>query len=204
MLSSSDATITLTNKTIDCDGTGNVISNINANELDPVSGTWSGPKEIDVALSPPATYPYIALNDAGQAACVYAQFHTDTGYHTYVSLLRSESPVGTVLVDYYSAASVASLPANAAAVTHRKLEPLRGEKTHIHYGLPAAGAVSVRIYNLQGELARTLVNGYQDPGTYDLDWAGENDSGARVASGVYVIQVKTPTLTDLQKVVVIK
>lgn len=32
-----DTADTLTNKTIDCDGTGNVISNVNANELDPIT-----------------------------------------------------------------------------------------------------------------------------------------------------------------------
>ena len=32
-------TVTLTNKTIDADGTGNVISNINGDELDPIAGT---------------------------------------------------------------------------------------------------------------------------------------------------------------------
>jgi len=31
--------VTLTNKTIDADGTGNVISNINGDELDPIAGT---------------------------------------------------------------------------------------------------------------------------------------------------------------------
>lgn len=32
-----DTSDTLTNKTLDCDGTGNVVSNVNANELDPIT-----------------------------------------------------------------------------------------------------------------------------------------------------------------------
>jgi hypothetical protein len=49
-----DTTDTLTNKTFDCDGTGNILSNVNANELDPIaigSGAYGVPFVITYTLS---------------------------------------------------------------------------------------------------------------------------------------------------------
>ena len=63
-------------------------------------------------------------------------------------------------------------------------------QTTIQYAIPGqtGGAVPVtlRIYNLQGQLVRTLVDEQKSPGRYHAIWDGKNGAGARVSSGVYV------------------
>lgn len=61
--------------------------------------------------------------------------------------------------------------------------------TMIHYGLPStvSGEVEIRIYNVAGELVRTLNDGARTGGAhYYTEWDGKNEAGKKVASGVYI------------------
>jgi flagellar hook assembly protein FlgD len=53
----------------------------------------------------------------------------------------------------------------------------------------------IRIYNVKGQLVKTLELGYQPAGIYThriraAYWDGKNEEGARVASGVYFYQLR--------------
>lgn len=52
--------------------------------------------------------------------------------------------------------------------------------TKIVYTLPAAGTVEMKIYNIQGQLVATPVNGYQEAGLKELPFSGNS-----LRSGVY-------------------
>jgi hypothetical protein len=59
--------------------------------------------------------------------------------------------------------------------------------TSIEFELPTAATVSIRVYNVMGQLVRTLVDGQmKEAGRHGVVWDGRNASGARVASGTYV------------------
>jgi hypothetical protein len=59
-------------------------------------------------------------------------------------------------------------------------------KTRIAYVLPAAGRLAVKIYDLRGRLVKTLLDG-EVAQSGSAIWWGEDDHGATVASGVYVV-----------------
>jgi hypothetical protein len=61
--------------------------------------------------------------------------------------------------------------------------------TTIEYELPAAGNVEIRIFNVNGQLVRTLVSDHRSPGRHAALWDGTNAFGVTVASGLYVYQV---------------
>ena len=46
-------------------------------------------------------------------------------------------------------------------------------------------AVTLKVYNVLGELVRTLVNEEQGPGWYRVIWDGKDSLGKEVSSGVY-------------------
>ncbi len=71
-------------------------------------------------------------------------------------------------------------------------------ETSISYGLPTATKVSIRVYNIMGQLVRTLVDDYQAAGTHEVVWNGTTDSGSKVASGIYFYRFET---ADFQKTV---
>jgi flagellar hook assembly protein FlgD len=78
-------------------------------------------------------------------------------------------------------------------------------QTKIVFTLPERGHVTVKIYNLRGELVRVLVDEVRESGlTHTVIWDGTNRRGAEVASGVYFYEVKSGGLTRVEKMALIK
>lgn len=63
--------------------------------------------------------------------------------------------------------------------------------TMIRYYLPAQSRISLVIYNVLGHEVRKLVQGSQNAGIYRVQWDGRDNQGRAVASGVYMIRLKT-------------
>ena len=77
--------------------------------------------------------------------------------------------------------------------------------TTIRYDVPApGGSVSVIVYNVRGQRVATLVNSYKQPGYHRLTWDGANDRGAKVASGVYFVQMRATGYLQTKKLVLLK
>jgi M6 family metalloprotease-like protein len=57
--------------------------------------------------------------------------------------------------------------------------------TMISYQLSQASFISLKIYDIAGELVTTLVNESQNAGMYHVYWNGQDSYGRRVSSGVY-------------------
>lgn len=77
-------------------------------------------------------------------------------------------------------------------------------QTTIEYDIPEDCHVTLKIYNMAGELVRTLVNEYQTAGHYSVIWHGDNDQGEEVASGVYFYQLQAGNRVATRKMVVLK
>ena len=77
-------------------------------------------------------------------------------------------------------------------------------ETAIKYTIPAAGKVSLKIYNLLGQLVKTLVDDRQIAATYLAKWDGTADNGSKVASGVYIYQLKSKNISLSKKMLLIK
>ena len=182
---------------------------IYANEYIPDTG-WQGADLIDAGIGNYASDPQIAINDSGKAFCVFRE-QDGSNFRIYANSYITEIPHGSVQVDYYKLStpdptpgSTPAITAAAVEITNRRIEPLKGGQINLRLVLAQAGRVRLKIYNLQGELVKILKDQDYDPGTYLLEWGGENDTGAIVASGVYIIHVQAPEITKIRKVVVIK
>ena len=57
--------------------------------------------------------------------------------------------------------------------------------TTIEYSIPVYSEVSVKVYSLLGQTIATLVEQEQSAGKYSLNWGATDDSGKKVASGIY-------------------
>ncbi|MBU8923226.1 MAG: T9SS type A sorting domain-containing protein, partial [Bacteroidales bacterium] len=76
--------------------------------------------------------------------------------------------------------------------------------TEISYVLPAAGSVLLEVYDVAGRRIKTLVDGVQPPGRYSADWTGHNETGGRVASGVYFYRLRTGKKVLTRKMVLLR
>jgi len=63
-------------------------------------------------------------------------------------------------------------------------------QTQISYRLANAGQVELQVFDIAGRLVRTLVTGRQPAGIHSLSWAGKDDQGQRLASGVYFYRLR--------------
>ncbi len=71
--------------------------------------------------------------------------------------------------------------------------------TTIQFDLIEAGNVSLNIYNSAGQLVRTLVSGDFVPGAHKVVWDARDNSGQRVASGLYLYMIKVGQQFTAQK-----
>jgi flagellar hook assembly protein FlgD len=74
----------------------------------------------------------------------------------------------------------------------------------ISYQITTPGNVRLKVYNIAGQLVKTLVNGGQEPGVYDIVWSGLDDQGRRVASGVYFCRLETDDQSAIKKMTILR
>jgi hypothetical protein len=69
--------------------------------------------------------------------------------------------------------------------------------TQIDFSLNKSGYTTLKIFNVKGELIRTLVDGYKRRGDYSVLWDGKNKDGKEVRSGIYLyrLQVENHCIT---------
>jgi hypothetical protein len=60
------------------------------------------------------------------------------------------------------------------------------QQTAISYQLPQAGQVNLKIYNIAGQVVKTIVSGQQNAGAHSVTWDGKDENGKQAAAGVYV------------------
>ncbi len=71
--------------------------------------------------------------------------------------------------------------------------------TNIKYSIPADGNVTLKVYDVLGNEVSTLVNEFQQAGTFDVTFTGSS-----LASGVYYYQLTTGDLTATKKLMLTK
>ncbi len=76
--------------------------------------------------------------------------------------------------------------------------------TTISYQLPRAGQIKLNIYNIAGQLVKTLVTGEQPAGSYTLRWDRKDNNNKQVSAGVYIYRLSTGNNTQSRKMLVLK
>jgi len=76
------------------------------------------------------------------------------------------------------------------------------QATTLRFGLPAAGAVRLAVFDVSGRSVRTLVNGVLPAAEHVFSWDRRDDSGHAVAAGVYLYRLETEGQTITRKLVV--
>ena len=76
--------------------------------------------------------------------------------------------------------------------------------TTIPFDLATQGRVSLQIFDAQGRLVRTLCDEVMPEGTHEALWDGRDNSGSRVATGVYFVRFTSGNYQLTKKLVMVR
>ncbi|MEO0072292.1 MAG: FlgD immunoglobulin-like domain containing protein, partial [candidate division WOR-3 bacterium] len=74
----------------------------------------------------------------------------------------------------------------------------------VRYGLAKSGLVRLVVYDASGRRIKTLVHGMKDTGIYEVLWDGRDETGKRVAEGIYFYNLETPNYKETKKLIYTK
>lgn len=81
--------------------------------------------------------------------------------------------------------------------------PWRGETT-LRFLLPRAATVELAVFDANGRLVRTLLDGVVEGGPHEVRWDGRDEAAHPVSSGVYFARLKADGRRILRQVVVVR
>ena len=77
--------------------------------------------------------------------------------------------------------------------------------TTIKYALPEASFVKLEIYNVVGQVVRTLVADHKNAGRYVVQWDASNESGHSLSSGIYFYRLQAGSeFLEVKKMLLLK
>ena len=77
-------------------------------------------------------------------------------------------------------------------------------ETTISYSVKEPGRVKMEVYNIRGQLVRTLVDEEQTTGHYKLIFDSRDDRGRSISSGVYLLRMLAPGYQKTRKLMLMK
>ncbi len=74
----------------------------------------------------------------------------------------------------------------------------------INYVAEESGNIKLRIFNIRGELVKSLMDGYVKKGSGSKKWYGLTNTGHYAASGTYFVNIQINGSEDTEKIIIIK
>ncbi|MFC2121910.1 SUMF1/EgtB/PvdO family nonheme iron enzyme, partial [Bacteroidota bacterium] len=76
--------------------------------------------------------------------------------------------------------------------------------TTIEYQVTDYSMVSLKIYDLQGKVVKTLINNYETPGRKTIVWNGTDNSGNQLVSGIFLILIQIDGVITTKQLILTK
>jgi len=94
-------------------------------------------------------------------------------------------------------------PVVATVLNDNYPNPFNPETT-ISYSVKEASPVTIEIYNVKGQLVKTLVNDTKEAGNHTVTWRGVDNNNRPVASGVYYYKMSAGKYSSTKKMILMK
>ena len=78
------------------------------------------------------------------------------------------------------------------------------EKTTFTFDIPEPTRVEINIYDVLGRQVQTIVAKEFSPGQYQASWQGTDRAGNVLATGIYLVEMKTINFHSIKKIIMIK
>lgn len=130
----------------------------------------------------------------------------DKEYDATASTLRSDKAIKFTTEPPFVMVTVDENNGNKPKATYLEQNfpnPFRSQ-TQINYSIPQTATVRLEVYNINGELVKTLQSGQKPAGKYSVVWNGMNSSGNHVNSGIYFYRLQTDQLIETRRLLLLK
>jgi hypothetical protein len=111
---------------------------------------------------------------------------------------------GSAFIDVSSANAEVIIPQMQTALLPNYPNPFNPSTTLSFSLSEPTQTVSLEIYNLKGQLIKSLVSADLPAGRHTASWNGIDNNGQAVSSGIYFSRLHTPTFTQTRKMLLSK
>ena len=179
----------------------------------PIDGVATAIAEFLDPSGTPGMYAYAAgtYNNVAGSEIIFFPI----GFHHWYTPAKVEAPLQSralaledILVKFGESPSTSGTGVGAtprvAFATGNYPNPFNPSTT-VKYSTPFAGKLSIKVYNVRGELVKTLVErDVLANTTGQVVWNGDDNNGNPVASGVYFAQTRVGSNETMQKMALLK
>ncbi|MGD9898676.1 MAG: choice-of-anchor D domain-containing protein [Calditrichaceae bacterium] len=146
---------------------------------------FSGTTEITVdPVNLPEYYEWILVSPESKIIYPNGIIQTDRPEKNYRLVVGTKSYLDGATADFLE------LPVNFK-LSQNYPNPFNPE-TSIRYEMPGEGMVSVDIYDILGRRVKNIyANEFKEAGYHKIIWDGSNNTGQKVASGIYFLHLKS-------------
>jgi hypothetical protein len=169
----------------------------------------------------PKFYPFAPTGPDSAAAVRYVgPFHASVYFAFNFSYIQEDYRRAAILgrvLTWLSGAASGDLAVNRSEGSDNMALPDRlsmgqnypnpfNPTTTIKIGVPVdvAGNVTLKVYNVRGQLVKTMFEGNKAPGWYTFVWDGRNNRGETVSTGVYFARFDDTRTVLTRKMVLLK
>lgn len=106
--------------------------------------------------------------------------------------------------DYIRAALAGAFGTPTTTLMERSRPNPFNQIATINYQISSGGPVRIAVYNVTGQLVRTLVDRVQMAGRYSVRWDGRDERGRAAANGVYLVRMTAGGASSCQRLTLVR
>ena len=155
-----------------------------------------------------STWTTVASSTSGKKGTTDIKFKQTTSRYIRLNMLKySTSSYRIIDLEAYYDASVTKSVAEVSEAEEIPTEIFLAQNypnpfnpsTAIEYGLPQSSRVTLKVFNVAGQLVATLFDGYQDAGRHEVIF-----NAARLSSGTYFTVLQAGSFKQVRRIVLMK
>jgi hypothetical protein len=163
-----------------------------------MGGEVDGVVRVDFA----ALGPGVAIGGNGPVATLSFRRSAESGLSVRITSADARDVDNEVLtLEFDGGASIDPGMPVMFALRGNSPNPFAGS-TEIRFDVPRDAAVSLRIYNIHGQVVATLVDGSVAAGRHTETWDGLDSQGRKVSAGVYFCEMQSGSFVATSKLMI--
>jgi pimeloyl-ACP methyl ester carboxylesterase len=129
--------------------------------------------------------------------------YVDSLWHSMNTTVDKVSNTVSITTDHFTLFSIGYFVPQSPSLSQNFPNPFANETT-ILYELSENSDIKLRIYNIRGQLVRTLASVNKTAGSYEVQWNGEDNRGRKCPNGIYLYRLETGDFSITRKMVLVK